>query len=396
MTRRGRLAAGILGGLTLFAIGWTSLLVPSLIRSIKVAFDQDDAGMGLVYLAGALAWATGSFGGAALTERIGRRAVLGTGVLIHGLGVAGQGLAPTWELFIVAAIAAGAGAGSLDGGANGLVLDVFREGRGRAMNLLHVMFSAGAMAAPVTVGALVVAGVPWEAVVITTGGLVCLLAVAYGLLPMPSGRQARTVAGPGDEVVATASTDGVGIRRLLAGPLLLLGIAIATYVGTELGISSWLVRFLEPAPLTTATLALSLYWGGLAVGRLISSAIADRFDHLRFTIVSTVAMGVLIGVAVLAPSLEASIVAFALAGIASGPVFPMIVAIGGERYPERSAAVGGSLAGMAVLGSVVYPPAMGFMSVTIGLTAAMLGNVLLAFAGAAALIAFGRVTRDRT
>ena len=48
---------------------------------------------------------------------------------------------------------------------------------------------------------------------------------------------------------------------------------------------------------------------------------------------------------------------------------------------------------MAILGSVVYPPAMGFMSVTIGLTAAMLGNVLLAFAGAAALIAFGRVTR---
>ena len=47
--------------------------------------------------------------------------------------------------------------------------------------------------------------------------------------------------------------------------------------------SNWLVRFLEPAPLTTATLALSLYWAGLTVGRLLSSAIADRFDHLRFT-----------------------------------------------------------------------------------------------------------------
>jgi fucose permease len=59
--------------------------------------------------------------------------------------------------------------------------------------------------------------------------------------------------------------------------------------------------------------------------------------------------------------LPLSIAAFAAAGVASGPVFPMIVAIGGERYPERSAAVGGSLTGMAVIGSVVYPPTMGFL-----------------------------------
>lgn len=382
MTHRGRLAAGVLGGLTLFAIGWTALLIPSLIRSIKVTFDQDDAGMGLVYLAASLAYAAGSFGGAALTERVGRRLVLGAGVLAHGLGVVSQGLAPTWEVFVVAAMAAGLGAGSLDGGANGLVLDVFREGRGRVMNLLHLMFSAGALAAPITVGTLVESGVPWQSVVIGTGSIVCLLAVAYVLVPMPSGRQDAA------SVVGRPAS-----RPLLAGPLLLLGIAIAAYVGSEIGVSNWLVRFLEPAPLTTATLALSLYWAGLAAGRLISSAISDRFDHLRFTIVSTIAMGIFVAIAVLAPSLELSIVAFALAGVASGPVFPMIVAIGGERYPERSAVVGGSLTGMAIFGSVIYPPAMGFMSVTIGLTAAMMGNVILALIAVAALVAFGRATR---
>ena len=93
----------------------------------------------------------------------------------------------------------------------------------------------------------------------------------------------------------------------------------------------------------------------------------------------------------LAPALPVSIAAFAAAGAAAGPIFPMILAIGGERYPERSAAIGGSLVGMAVIGSVVYPPAMGFLSVTIGLTAAMLGNVLLALACAVALVVFSRV-----
>jgi fucose permease len=386
MSQRARLASGLLGGGTLLAIGWTGLLIPSLIRSIEATFEQTDAGIGVVYLAYAVAYAAGSFGGGTLTERLGRRLVLGGAVLVHGLGIAGLGLAPAWGVFVAAALAAGAGAGCLDGGANGLVLDVYRVGRGRAMNLLHLAYSVGALSAPLVVGMLVDGGVPWQTVVIGTGVVVLPLAIAYAVVPMPAGRRSAGRPGATDAISPGDQVD----RRLLGGPLLLLGIAIATYVGSEIGVSSWLVRFLDAAPLTTATLALSLYWAGLAVGRLVSSAISDRFDHLRFTIFCTVAMGALVAVAVLAPSLPLSIAAFAAAGVASGPVFPMIVAIGGERYPERSAAVGGSLTGMAIIGSVVYPPTMGFLSVTVGLTVAMLGNSLLAVAAVIALVAFGR------
>lgn len=390
-SRHARLATGLVACLTLLAIGWTGLLIPSLIRSIEATFGQTDAGIGLVYLVYALAYALGSFGGGALTERLGRRLVLGGAVLVTGSGAAGLGLAPTWPWFVVAALMLGTGAGCLDGGANGLVLDVYREARGRAMNLLHMSFSVGALAAPLVVGALVGGDVPWQTVALGTGVVVALLAVAYVLVPMPSGRRMAEAAGTRDQV----PSDGGGGRMLLAGPLLLLGIAIAAYVASEVGVSNWIVRFLEPAPLSTATLALSLYWAGLTVGRLVSSVIADRFDHLRFTIACTLAMAVLVAAAVLVPSLPLSIAAFAAAGVASGPVFPMIVAIGGDRYPQRSAAVGGSLAGMAVIGSTIYPPAMGFLSVTVGLTVAMVGNAVLALASVLALVAFGRETRRR-
>ena len=290
MTARGRLAAGIVGCLTLFAIGWTGLLIPSLVRSIEATFDQTDAGVGLVYLAYSVAYATGSFGGGPLTERVGRRLVLGGGVLIHGLGIAGLGLAPSWGTFVAAAMVAALGAGCLDGGSNGLVLDVYREGRGRAMNLLHVSFSAGALAAPLIVGRLVEGGVPWQSVAI--GGRRARPAARPRLRVRPDAERPTdggrlTTARRGSRRTAPGSGHG---RRLLAGPLLLLGIAIATYVASEVGVSNWLVRFLEPAPLTTATLALSLYWAGLTVGRLISSAIADRFDHLRFTLASALLM----------------------------------------------------------------------------------------------------------
>ena len=393
--RGGRLPAGIVGALTLVAIGWTGLVVPSLIRSIKSTFAQDDLGIGLVYLLWAIAYAAGSFGGGALTERVGRRPVLGAATLVHGvgvagLGVAGMGLAPSWILFMVAALVAGGAAGFLDGGANGLVLDVYRDGRGRAMNLLHMAFSVGALAAPLAVGALVEGGIAWQAVAIGTGAVAALLAIAYGLVPMPTGKRTPPAAGA-QRVAGEAGGDRP--RWLLAGPLLLLGAAIAAYVASEVGVSNWLVRFLEPAPLTTATLALSLYWAGLAVGRLVSSAVADRFDHLRFTIAMALGMTVLIVCAVLAPSLPISIAAFAAAGVASGPIFPMIVALGGEHRPDRSAAVGGSLTGMAVVGSTIYPPVMGVLSVTVGLTVAMLGTAVRAIACPLALAGFGHATR---
>ena len=378
---RARLVLGLLGCMTLLSVGWTGLLIPSLIRSIESTFQQTDAGIGVIYLVYAIAYMSGSFGGGTLTERFGRRLVVGGAVLVHAAGIAGLGLAPTWTAFVAVAVVAGLGAGALDGGANGLVLDVYREGRGRAMNLLHMSFSIGALTAPLAVGILVEGGLPWQNIAIATGAVLALLAIAYAVIPMPSGRRATAGA---------AVPVGSGGRSLLAGPLLLLGIAIATYVASEVGVSNWIVRFLEPAPLTTATLALSLFWAGLTVGRLVSSVIADRFDHLWFTVACSVAMGAFIAVAVLAPSLPLSVGAFAVAGMAAGPVFPMIVAIGGERYPERSAAVGGSLTGMAVIGSIIYPPAMGFLSVTVGLPVAMFGNVLLALACAVALVAFSR------
>jgi fucose permease len=390
--------AAVLGCLTLLSIGWTGLLIPSLIRSIEATFDQSDAGIGLIYLLYSVAYATGSFGGGPVTERLGRRRVMLGAALLHGLGLAGLGLAPGWAAFAILTLPAGLGGGALDGGSNGLFLDLFRSGRGRAMNLLHLFFSIGALSAPLVVGALVAGGVAWPTVLVGSGLALLPLAAAYGVVPMPSGRrsaaeaaasEAGTSAAPGPGAVA-----GAVVRRM-ALPLVLLGIAISTYVASEVGVSNWLVRFLEPAPLATATLALSLYWAGLAVGRLVSSQLSDRFDHVRFTATCAGILALALVGAIVVPSLPISMALFAAAGVASGPIFPMILAIAGERYADRSAAVSGLLTGFGVVGGTVYPPLMGLLSVTVGLTVAMFGSAILGVVCAAAIVAFGRRTAGR-
>jgi len=62
-------------------IGWSGLLVPSLVRQIEATFGVDDAAVGIWYFVAASAYAVGSLAGGLLTERFGRRTVLTTGAL---------------------------------------------------------------------------------------------------------------------------------------------------------------------------------------------------------------------------------------------------------------------------------------------------------------------------
>ncbi len=374
-------AAGAIGCLTFLLIGWSGLLVPSLIRSIERDFAQTDAGIGIYYLVWAVAYASGSLGGGVVTERIGRRRVLIGATLAHGVGLAILTVVPPWEIVLLSAIPGGLGAGALDGGANGLILDLYQAARGRALNTLHLFFSLGALSSPLAVGQLVDAGVPWQGIVIVTAFAVVPLAGLYVIAPLPHGRH------------ATPRRDETGGATPIAlrWPLLTLEVGIACYVAAEVGVSDWLVRFLDTVPLGVATGALSLFWAGLALGRLVAARIADRFDNLQFTTVAITIAGVATFAAVVVPSVGASIALFGLVGFASGPVFPMIVAIAGERFPERSAAVGGLMTGAAVFGAVLYPPVMGFLSVNIGLATAMLGAGALSLACAASLLAARRL-----
>lgn len=369
-------AAGAIGCVTFALLGWSGLLVPSLIRSIEHDFGQSDAGLGIYYLVYAITYASGSLGGGIVTERLGRRRVLAIAALSHGAGMAVLGIVPDWGIVLAAAIPAGLGAGALDGGGNGLILDLYRGSRGRALNTLHLFFSLGALASPLAIGQLVDAGVAWQSLVVGTAALTVPVAGLFAVAALPHGRH-TAVARSG---ARTANSIAMSL------PLITLEVAIACYVASEVGVSDWLVRFLDSLPLGLATASLSLFWAGLALGRLAAARVADRFDHLQFTTIAiTVASLAVVG-AVLVPSANVSIVLFALVGFAFGPVFPLIIAIGGERFPERSAAVGGFLTGFAVVGAVVYPPIMGVLSVTVGLAPAMLGTAALGLACAGALL----------
>ena len=365
------LRAGLVAGGAYALIGWRGLLVPSLILLVEPAFDQTDAGLGAYFLVTALAYAVGSLFGGRLIRARGVRVILPSAALLMAAGLLTQGFTGTWPVFALAGIVVSLGASTADVGINALVLDLFPHARGRALNLLHVAYGAGALTAPLLLAFLVGAGVPWPWLMAGTGVAVLVAAAALALtLPTTPVRIE-----PARDREGTAT----GTRRL---PRFLLVMAVATgcYVAAEAGVSDWLVRYLHTLPFTLASTALTLFWGGIAAGRLVFARIGNRLEPQATASVLAIAGAVLLAVAVLVPVSPVSPVLFGAVGLAFGPIFPLIVAGAGGRMPGRSATVTGTLIFAAVVGAVIYPPAVGFMSVTVGLQVAMGGAAVLAFA----------------
>jgi fucose permease len=148
-----------------------------------------------------------------------------------------------------------------------------------------------------------------------------------------------------------------------------------------------MVRFLEDLPVTEASLALTMFWGGVAVGRLVFARVGSRTEPVRTAAAMVMAGAALQAAAVLVPDPRVAILLFGAVGVAFGPVYPLIVAAGGARMPERTALVASTLTFTAVVGAVVYSPMMGLISVTVGIWVAMLGTAVLALASGVALLA---------
>jgi fucose permease len=386
--RERALRAGLIAGLAYGLIGWRGLLVPTLIRLVAPAFGQGDAGMGLYFLATALAYGVGSMSGGRVIRVLGARRVLPAALLLMAAALAVQAATGAWAVFLAAGMLVSVGASTADVGINALVLDLFPASRGRALNLVHVSYSVGALAAPLVIAALLAARVPWPWLLLGTGVGTLLAAAGLALtapghpveLPAP-----RDTAGDGSGPGASASA-----ARLPAF-LLVMAVGAMGYVAAEAGVSDWLVRYLAALLQAQAGLALTLFWAGIAVARLAFARVGNRLDPQASAAALAAAGGALLLAALLLPVSDASPLLFGLVGLAFGPIFPLVVAATGARMPGRSATVSGTLVTAAVVGAVIVPPAIGFLSDAIGLRTAMLVTVAAAFGCAAAVGAARRV-----
>jgi len=378
---RRNIMAQIAGFAGFLLVGGAIVLLASLVVSVKSAFHQTDAGIGLMFFWASVGYGLGGYSTGHLARHMSLPRLLAAAALLACLGSIVELAAPSWPLFLGAALITNVGTSIVDAGTNALFIDLFPNSRGGALNLLHGCVGLGALIVPLPVGALLVGGLNWRVTFAAFAVAYLIVAVLYAAARIPEG--------PKHDPAATE----VEIPARGRLPLFGLALGIALYIACELSISNWVVAYLAGSSTIMATRTLSGFWIGMTAGRMASFRLAERLDYGTFTVGCLLAGAGCEVIAVVTPAVVVKAVAFGLAGLFYAPIYPMIMAVGGTLYPRSASRLSGTLTFAGVCGGISYPPLMGVMAGAIGIGGGMVGAAILAVPASAAIFAAWRSRR---
>jgi fucose permease len=352
----------ILASATFAAVGGCLTVPGTLLPVLVDAFGIRLVEAGSMFALQAVAYVLSVATAAPVIQRCGMRAVLSIGMLGFAAGFAGFGMMTTWWGGATMLFISGLGFGAVEVALNTLVVALGGERRANLLNLTQFFFAVGAFIGPAAAARVVAGGVSWRVVFGVAGGLAAAVALGWGLQPI---RHAARVA----DSPALAKTAPLRSKLTIAMALML-----AAYVGAEMGIGGWLSKYMveiRGVDLSYAGTAVSLYWMGLAVGRLLLTATSQYVTEERLVLGLTIgaAGAFALGLAVHQPAL--AVAAFALTGFGFSGIFPGVIALAGRYHPQNVAGITSVVITGAGLGGIVIPWVMSAVADGFGLVAGM-------------------------
>jgi MFS transporter, FHS family, L-fucose permease len=154
-------------------------------------------------------------------------------------------------------------------------------------------------------------------------------------------------------------------------PHLYLGaIAIFIYVGAEVSVGSFLAKYLaDPSitglPLVRAAKLVTLYWGGMALGRFIGSWLMSRVPPSTILALSGVGAAVMVLCSLLGTGTFAAVTILAV-GLFNSIMFPTIFTLAVAELGTLTSRGSGLLV-QAIVGGAGVPVLMGFFADRIGI-----------------------------
>ncbi len=279
---------------------------------------------------------------------------------LQTLGLALAGLLATglWSLF-GAYVIVGAGCVFLNSLPGMWVTSHVKVGTSHAMMVLLVYFAVGMMLTPLVIGGVLGLGVSWRWVLGIEAVLSLGLAILLTLRPVSDikGRE---------NLRAHQLREVIGFNAGLFWAVLCASIL---YIGSEFILNVWLPKFeidVFDASKAVASLAVTLFWVGLLVGRVVVVPLTRRFLASRLLMIGTAVMAVFsLGVALSTSTAMSMVMAF-FAGLGASGAFPLILSFS-ARFPKWHAGVVFSAVIMAgALGRIVFPYLIGPIAESLG------------------------------
>ena len=350
-----------------FLIGFVTTMNNSMIEFCKEAFKLSDTQGQLVntFFYGAYFF---SITFAMMMNKIGYKStlvlgltVVACGFIANYLGVtAALGTANVYTIFLCCMSLVALGVVMLQLVANPyvMVLGAPESGAFR-MTLSQALNSVATTVAPMFITYVIIAGkpklpenVPGPFLGLGIFTLVIAAILCFIKLPDPD----KDKAADADAVADTKQYKSSVFKY----PHVWLGaLAIAMYMGLEIGIPSMLPAYWKADPTLpgTATDYLPFYWGGMMVGRFAGSAILAKFKARTLLSACLILGAICVGVSFVLPGMYA-VYAMLAAGLFHSVMWPLIFNLGLQELGPHTKSASGII-NMGVLGGATLPLLMG-------------------------------------
>ena len=329
--------------------------------SMRTEFGLPLGALGALLISTTAGYVTSSFLAGVLLRRLSLGALLALSCLATGATLLGYAVAPAWVAVVALGTSAGLGAGAIDAGINVFAATSFAP---RTLQFLHAAYGLGTSAGPLWMTSVLMSGHTWQRGYLGLAGVQLLLAAGFAAT-LPLWRHVAR-AGAAHEPAPAPLAETLRLPTAQLG-----GAAFFLYLGIEASAGAWLYSLLAEGrgiPMGVAGSAVSLYWGGLFLGRL---GFGFTPSSLRpEALLPPAILGVGGAAALLAFDIgaPASVAAAAALGVFAAPIFPALIGATPERLgPAHAANAVGVQVAAAALGQSSVPALAGLLSGQAGL-----------------------------
>lgn len=286
-----------------------------------------------------------------LADRWGAKPFVQLGNALIAVSLVAAAFAPGYALLGAAVFVLGLGAGMLDMVLSPVVAALNPARRAAAMNWLHSFYCVGAVVT-ILAGTLVLqAGLGWRPACLVLVPLPLGLLLAFAPLAFPA-----------------LSTAGgrMRLRTLLRRGWFWAALAAILLGGAaEAGMAQWLPAYAETAlhyPVWVGGGALLLFSVAMAAGRMVVGAVGPRWNPYR-----VMAWGSGLSVLLFLAGSFLPVPALALAaciavGFTGSCLWPTMLAVTADRYPDGGASMYGALGACGNMGGIFMPWVVGIVA----------------------------------
>jgi fucose permease len=239
--------------------------------------------------------------------------------LLTAIGLVGISFAPNIVVMVIFSIILGYGAGAIDTGLNSYVSLHYKA---KYLNWLHCFWGMGVAISPMIMSGFLGAGEgQWR----NGYRVVALLQLAIALIILATLKKWDPETEQEQQESAKADMTMAQLLRLKGLPTSILSLGL--YCGAEYLLGTWGATFAVHVFELTPDIAakwVSLYYGGIMVGRIITGFVPDSIgDDLRVKIGAVIALAGIVFLAL--PLGNTALAGLLLIGIGFGPVFPAVI-----------------------------------------------------------------------